>query len=145
MTEKKFFVPESLHNFYANGYPVGFQFQITLAGYRNKPLSCIEKFVVKVDDVEIPANMIHFCLGFKKYLPHEISDAYTDYWAPQDPATVEIDQLGGLPFGEHKIEVYMLAKSAYIGSPFYVTDVKNQPHTYNVSNMGKAEMMWVMS
>ena len=145
MTQRPVIAPESLFNLYANGNAVGFRFKIYLGGYRNKPLSCIEKLELRIDDKPLPANMIHFCLGFKKYLPHEVSDAYTDYWAVQDPAYIEVDQLGGLEYGEHKVELYMLAKSAYIGSPFYVTDVENQPHTYATSNIGGTAMMWVMA
>lgn len=145
MTQRPVIAPESLFNFYANGYPMGYRFKIYLGGYRNKPLSCIEKIVLKVDGEVVPSNMIHFCLGFKKYLPHEVSEATTDYWAVQDPAYIEVDQIGGLEYGEHEIELYMLAKSAYIGSPFYVTDVENQPHTYATSNIGGSAKMWVMA
>ncbi len=43
--------PDSLFNLYANGYAVGFKFKIHQNRYRNVPLSCIEKIVLKVDDV----------------------------------------------------------------------------------------------
>ena len=138
--------PDSLFNLYANGYAVGFKFKIFQNRYRNVPLSCIEKIVLKVDDVEIPSNMIHFCLGYKKLLPHEVADDYTDYWAFQDPVYIEVDQMGGLEYGyAHKIELFMLAKSAYISSPFYVTDVENQPHTYPTSNIGATDSLWVQA
>ena len=145
MTQRPIIAPESLFNFYAHGYPMGFRFAVHQNRYRNVPLSCIEKIVLKVDGKEIPSNMIHFCLGYKKYLPQEVADAYTDYWAFQDPAIIEVDQIGGLEYGEHEIELFMLAKSAYIGSPFYVTDVVNQPHTYPTSNIGATAKMWVMA
>ncbi|MBR2782500.1 MAG: hypothetical protein IKE00_04100 [Oscillospiraceae bacterium] len=145
MRSRPIIEPESLYNLYANGNKVGFKFQVHQNRYRNVPLSCIEKITLKVDGKEIPSNMIHFCLGYKKLLPHEVADDYTDYWAFQDTVTIEVDQLGGLEYGEHEIDLYMLGKSAYISRPFYVTDVVNQPHTYPTGNIGEKATLWVMA
>ena len=145
MKERPIIEPESLKNFYANCEAMGFQFVIHQNRYRNVPLSCIEKIVLKVDGKEIPQHMIHFCIGYKKLLPHEVADDYTDYWAFQTPVTIEVDQIGGLAYGQHEINLLMLAKSAYISSPFYVTDVENQPHTYPTGNIGATDTLWVMS
>lgn len=137
--------PESLFNIYANGHVVGYKFLINQNRYRNVPLSCIEKIVLTVDGEKVEPKYIHFCLGHKKLLPHEVSDAYTDYWAFQDQVTIEVDKLGGLSDGEHEINLYMLGKSAYISAPFYVTDVENQPHTYTTSNIGEIASLWLMA
>ncbi len=134
----------SLENFYAWGEPMGFRFQIFQNRYRNVPLSCIEKFELSVDGRKLDNLYVHFCLNGKKFQPKELRDMYNEYWAMQDAATIEVDQMGGLTEGEHEIEVYMTGRSAYIPCPFYVTDPENQPHTYRTSNIGGTDRLLLM-
>lgn len=126
----------SLENFYAWGEPMGFSFRIYNNRYRNIPVSCFEKLKITVDGEEMPDIMVHFCVNGKKFLATEIKDMYNEYWAMQDPATIEVDKIGGLGEGVHEVKVYMLGRSAYIPVPFYVTEPDTQPHTYRVGDIG---------
>ncbi len=123
---------------------MGFRFSMHQNRYRNVPLSCIEKLEVFVDGEKLDNLYVHFCLNGKKFQPKEIRDMYNEYWAMQDEAVIEVDQMGGLSEGEHEVEVYMVGRSAYIPAPFYVTDPDNQPHTYRTSNIGGKAVLRLM-
>lgn len=94
---RKILKPDSLENFYAWGEAMGFRFQMYQNRYRNVPLSCIEKFDLKIDGTKIDNLYVHFCINGKKFQPKEMRDMYNEYWAMQEAATIEVDQIGGLP------------------------------------------------
>lgn len=131
----------SLQNFYAWNEAMGFSFKVHYNRYRNVPLSCIEKLEVYVDGEKIDPLYVHFCINGKKIQPHELPDMYNEYWAMQDAAVIEVDQMGGLCEGDHEIRLYILGRVPYISVPFYVTDPKTQPHTYRVSDFGETAML----
>lgn len=131
----------SLSNFYAWDEAMGFSFKVYYNRYRNVPLSCIEKLELAVDGKPIDPLYIHFCVNGKKFRPGELMDMYNEYWAMQEAAAIEVDQMGGLSGGEHEIKLYILGRVPYISVPFYVTDPETQPHTYRVSDFGETAVL----
>ncbi len=141
--KRPLFQPDSLQNIYANGKAVGYKFTIYHNNYRNRALSCFEKFVLKVDGKRVDDCMIHFCVNGKKLLPTELPMLMCEYWGIRTPATIEVDQLGGLEYGQHEIDLVMMTKSGYIEAPLCVVDAENEPHMYFTSNAGGKETLWL--
>ena len=56
-------VSDSLKHYYVDGKKMGYQFDIRLSYYRGHFLSVIDEFKVKVDDFEVPAERIKFCIN----------------------------------------------------------------------------------
>ena len=136
--------PESLKNFYANGKAVGYSFKVNQNRYRNKPVSCLEKFVLKVDGEVVDPVMIHFCLNEKKFMISELPDLYCEYWGMRTPAVIEVDQLGGLSYGQHEISLELLSRDAYMELPLCCTD-DSQPHMYPSADIGETATVWLIA
>ena len=135
--------PYSLENFYANGKTVGFRFVINQNRYRNKPVSVIEKFVLKIDQEVIDPLLIHFCIRNKKFMISELKDQYCEYWGMKTPAVIEVDLLGGLSDGEHEIDLEILSRDAYMEMPLCCTD-DSEPHMYPAVDIGEKRKVWLM-
>ena len=136
--------PQSLRNFYANGKAVGYSFVINQNRYRNKPVSCIEQFIVTVDGEKVDPVMVHFCLNEKKFMISELPDLFCEYWGMKTPAVIEVDQLGGLTHGQHEVEVKILSRDGYMEMPLCCTD-DNEPHMYPTANIGDKATLWLMA
>lgn len=107
-------VDDSFKNYYANGKKMGYQFDIRLSYYRGHFLSVIDQFGVKVDDFEVPVDNIKFCINGKEFSPVEFDKCYTEFWQVKEPATIRVFYPGGLPEGEHKIDVTLFFRSPYM-------------------------------
>lgn len=93
---------------------MGYQFDIRLSYYRGHFLSVIDEFKVKVDDFEVPTERIKFCINGKEFSPVEFDKCYTEFWQVIEPATIKVIYPGGLPEGEHKIDVTLFFRSPYM-------------------------------
>lgn len=142
---RKFIDSDSLHNFYANGRAMGYRFQVNNNRYRNIPVSCLENLRVFADGMEVDPVYIHFCVNGKKFQPSEMRDMYNEYWGMRTPAFIEVDQFDGLAYGQHEIEVKLLARHGYIEAPLCVIDNAAEPHMYPTANIGAKETLWLIS
>ena len=61
-----------------------------------------------MDDFEVPAERIKFCINGKEFSPVEFDKCYTEFWQVIEPATIKVIYPGGLPEGEHKIDCYVV-------------------------------------
>ena len=93
---------------------MGYQFDIRLSYYRGHFLSVIDEFAVKVDGFEVPSERIKFCLNGKEFSPVEFDKCYTEFWQAIKPATIRVCFPGGLPKGEHDIDVVLFFRSPYM-------------------------------
>lgn len=107
-------VSDSLKNYYVDGKKMGYQFDIRLSYYRGHFLSVIDEFGVTVDDFEVPAERIKFCINGKEFSPVEFDKCYTEFWQVIEPATIRVFYPGGLPEGDHKIDVKLMFHSPYM-------------------------------
>lgn len=83
-------VSDSLKHYYVDGKKMGYQFDIRLSYYRGHFLSVIDEFKVKVDDFEVPAERIKFCINGKEFSPVEFDKCYTEFWQVIEPATIKV-------------------------------------------------------
>ena len=93
---------------------MGYQFDIRLSYYRGHFLSVIDQFAVKVDNFEVPVERIKFCINGKEFSPVEFDKCYTEFWQAIEPATIRVFYPGGLPEGEHNVDVTLFFRSPYM-------------------------------
>ena len=68
----------------------------------------------RYDDFEVPNERIKFCINGKEFSPVEFDKCYTEFWQVIEPATIRVFYPGGLPEGEHKIDVTLMFHSPYM-------------------------------
>lgn len=98
-------VDNSLKNIYANGVVTGYQFMIRLDYYRGQFLSVIDELDICVDYFHVPQKNIRFLINEKAFCVHEFDKCYTEFWNVLEPATIHVFCPGGLPEGDHQVEV----------------------------------------
>lgn len=118
-------VDDSLRNEYRNGKVVGYAFDIRLSYYRGHFLSDIDCLEVTIDGKKVPQRDISFCLNGKELSVGQVKEAYTEFWRLLDPATIRIDQPGGLSAGAHDIDLKLMMRVPYLPLPGSDND-----HTY---------------
>lgn len=106
---------EQITNYKVGNCILGYVVHSQYPSYRGTYLSCIESMEVYVDDKKIPDNKIYFNLKGKQFLPAQFKDLYQEYWFILDKAKILILKDGGLPEGEHKVEIRMRHKIPYTG------------------------------
>lgn len=107
-------VDNSLKNLLVNGKKIGCQFEIRLSYYRGHFLSVIDRFGVKIDGEEIPAEDLRFCLHGKEFGISELHDLVSEFWLILEPATIKVFKQGGFTPGEHEIDVTLMLHSPYM-------------------------------
>jgi hypothetical protein len=104
----------SLENFYANGNPVGFSFDVRLGYYRGHWLSCIDELAVKADGEEMPQEAIRFGLNGKEFSVSQLKHCRTEFWPLLVPAKISVLKKGGLAEGRHNIEIVLMLRIPYM-------------------------------
>ncbi|MGI6039666.1 MAG: hypothetical protein GX257_00835 [Clostridiales bacterium] len=107
-------VSDSLENCYVNGKRVGFQFDIRLDYYRGQFLSVIEELEVTVNGEKIDTESIRFRLHDKEFGVCQLETCCNEFWRVTEPATIFVRKGGGLPEGEHDIELRLMFRSPYM-------------------------------
>lgn len=109
-------VDNSLEDYIANGKVMGYQFKIRMDYYRGHYLSTIEEFRIKVDGYEVDNERVKLCLNGKEFSPAEFGYCSTEFWPIIEDATVRVfyPEDGGLPRGEHEVELIMFIRSPYM-------------------------------
>lgn len=107
-------VDDSLQNIIAGEKVLGYEFKIRLSYYRGHFLSVIDQFQVAVDGETVPTEHIRFCINGKSINPVEFDKCYTEFWNIIEPATIQVFRPGGLPEGEHHVEVTLFFRSPYM-------------------------------
>ena len=105
---------DSMKNVFINGKKSGYQFDIRLSYYRGHFLSVIDEFGVRIDGKDVPMDQIAFCLHHKAFGIAQLHDLVSEFWRIDEPATIKILQAGGLPAGEHEVEVKLMFHSPYM-------------------------------
>lgn len=107
-------VSDSLKHYYVDGKRMGYQFDIRLSYYRGHFLTVIDEFVVTVDDFTVDNERVKFCINGKEFSPAEFDKCYSEFWQVIEPATIRVFFPGGLPEGEHKVDVKLMIRSPYM-------------------------------
>lgn len=104
----------SMKNMFAGGRKVGYQFDIRLSYYRGHFLSVIDSFSVKLDGTDVPPETIKFCLHGKEFGISQFHDLVSEFWPIIEPATIKVFVDGGIPGGEHEVDVTLMFHSPYM-------------------------------
>lgn len=96
-----------------NGTKVGFNIDLNLNYYRGLALSCVEKLEIRIDGEEIPNHLLLLKINGKMIPANRIPDMYEEYWGIKKTAHLIIFN-GGLPEGEHDVEVIMHVRNPYM-------------------------------
>ena len=104
-----------IQNITVAGVTVGYEFQIRYPSYRGCFLSCIEELRFTVNGQMPDPARVYFGLNGKWFTLHELPDLFREYWYVMTPATIRVMIPGGLPEGDHELDVYMKHRVPYTG------------------------------
>jgi len=94
----------------------GWAIKIKPTGYRGMALWSVSKITVKLDGQEIDQNHIMFNIHNCHFKVNELQEQYGAQWYNFDWATLFIAKPGGLPMGDHEVEVSMTSGTFSEGS-----------------------------
>lgn len=105
---------DSFRNFYINGEKNGFTFDVQLAYYRGHYLSDIDLLEVWLDGKQLPTEAVTFELKGKELPIYKLSWAVTEFWSQVEPAKIRAILPGGVPNGEHELELKLMLRVPYM-------------------------------
>lgn len=115
----------SLKNVYDNSKIIGYSIMSRITYYRGVPCSMIHDVKMKVDDVEIPRELISFSPNGKDFFTLDELETVTSYkWEFGEQGTFQIKKIGGLAPGKHKVMLMTVIRVDYIPFPFEGTQTK---------------------
>jgi hypothetical protein len=112
MFEKYMIVPEK-----AKKTENGFQFGARLPYYRGVSLSMVEEIEVTLDGETLPQNVVDITVHGNTYDLAQRENEIDDRWEMGEVATLSVNKMGGLPQGEHKIELKINLRIGYMPFP----------------------------
>jgi hypothetical protein len=109
----------------------GFAFDLRMPWYRALPLSCLEGLEVKIDGDAVPSGELRLSLAGTSYTLSDLPPLHDEWWYVADAAEVRAPRPGGLPAGEHELDVTVALRIPYIvesGHPLVMRErcVKSQ-------------------
>jgi hypothetical protein len=109
----------------------GFAFDLRMPWYRALPLSCLEGLEVKIDGDAVPSGELRLSLAGTSYTLSDLPPLHDEWWHVADAAEVRAPRPGGLPAGEHELDVTVALRIPYIvesGHPLVMRErcVKSQ-------------------
>lgn len=100
-------------NLYLNGNKIGFNLGVRLNYYRGQHVSTVENLGLKINGEPISDHLILFCINGKKFTLSQLPDLYAEFWSLRTTAHLEVYN-GGLPEGEHDIELTLHLRIPYM-------------------------------
>jgi hypothetical protein len=114
MFDNKMIVDDSL-----KATDTGFSIEARLPYYRGLGLSMIENVAVSVDGEAVPREDITVTLRDRTWTLEQMETEYGDRWNFGEKAVVGVKRSGGLPPGDHHIELAETMRISYL--PFVPT------------------------
>lgn len=105
---------KSFDAIFINGKKNGFSFDVQLPYYRGHYLSDIDVIEVYVNGNNVPQEAVTFALNGKELPVYKLMYAVTEFWSQVMPATINVIWKGGLPVGEHEIELKLMLRVPYM-------------------------------
>jgi Domain of unknown function (DUF6379) len=102
-----------------------FAFLLRLPWYRSLPLSSLEELHVTIDGQSVPSEELRVSYGGMTYALSDLPPLYDEWWYVADPAEVRVPKAGGLPAGEHELDVTIAVRIPYIvesGNPLVMRE-----------------------
>ena len=91
-----------------------FTFGLRMPWYRALPLSSVEGLEVRIDGDPVASEELRLSLGGATYALADLPPLYDEWWYVADPAEVHAPKPGGLPPGEHELDVTIALRIPYI-------------------------------
>jgi hypothetical protein len=124
MFDKYMICEDSLRNVSENGEVVGFQFGARLPYYRGLGLSMVEDIAITVDGEAMPREQILFSVRGRTWTLEQMETEIEERWEMGEVATLIVKKEGGLPSGEHNIELSEQLRISYLPFPLVTRDAK---------------------
>ena len=124
MFDRYMICADTVRNLTSNGAVVGFEFGARIAYYRGLGLSMVEDLVVTVDGDRIPRDRIRFTVGDRTFSLDEMETEYDARWEFGELARVSVLKEGGLPPGQHNLELMEQLRVSYMPFPIQGRDAK---------------------
>ncbi len=124
MYDKYLIVAEEFKNVKEGGKVTGYQFGLRLPYYRGVVLSLVGNSEIKVDGELIPADQMTVTLHGKTYPLAHLEDEPVEKWEFGEIGIVTVAKPGGLPAGDHKVELRQHMKISYVPGGFWGQDAK---------------------
>lgn len=118
MFDNNVFIKGSFKNTVVENKTIGFEMQTHITYYRAIPLSMVNDIRVKVDGNAVPREDIRCSVDQIDWFTLAEMPTVTTYkWEYGEPLYVRVLQEGGLPAGEHDVELAVVTRTAYIPVP----------------------------
>jgi hypothetical protein len=124
MFDRYMICADTVRNLTSNGAVVGFEFDARIAYYRGLGLSMVADLVVTVDGDRIPRDRIRFTVGDRTFSLDEMETEYEARWEFGELARVSVLKEGGLPPGQHNLELMEQLRVSYMPFPIQGRDAK---------------------
>src|SRR3954451_19680925 len=124
MFDRYIIVGEEFKNVRKNGEVTGFQIGKRLPYYRGVVLSIIGPNELVVDGERYSPDKISVTLHGKTYEWSELEDTINDRWEFGEVGILNVEKPGGLPPGEHKVELIQHMNISYVPGGFVGRDAK---------------------
>lgn len=119
MFDNNVFIEGTCKNTVVDGKVQGYELQTYITYYRGIPLSMVNDIRVKTDDVDVPREAIRCSVDGGEYwfTLDEMTTVVGHKWEFGEPMIVRVLQDGGLTAGEHKVQLTVIVRTAYIPVP----------------------------
>lgn len=119
MFDNNVFIEGTCKNTSEDGRITGYELQTHITYYRGIPLSMVNDIQVKTDGEEVPRDQIRCSVDGGEYwfTLDEMKTVTGHKWEFGEPMTVRVAQKNGLEKGEHKVELTVIVRTAYIPVP----------------------------
>jgi Domain of unknown function (DUF6379) len=117
MFEKYMIVAEKAQNTLEGNKTTGFQFGAKIPYYRGLGLSMVEDIQVKIDGKPVKPEALRFTVHGNTYTLAEMENEPEDRWEMGEVAIISVHKKGGLPKGEHKIDLLVNLRISYLPFP----------------------------
>ena len=117
-------VGEEFKNVTRDDKVIGFQIGMRIPYYRGVVLSLLDETRLTVDGELIPQEQIVLTISGKSLPLMDLENDPVTKWEFGDVGILTVNRPGGLPVGEHKLELYQHVRTPYIPGGVAGEDVK---------------------
>ena len=97
--------------------PDGFSVEVRMPWYRALPLSSVTKVEMRVDGEQIPATDLTFGINGHTYTLDDLPPRFDEWWYVLDGVELRAKRAGGLPKGDHEVDVQLGIYIPYLPEP----------------------------
>lgn len=108
---------ESLKSIVIGDKRIGYAFDVRLSYYRGLFLSCIDKFILRVDGEEVNNQDVTFNVNGKTFAVDFLAECASEFWPLTETARIEVIKEGSLTVGKHDIDLTLMLRIPYMPIP----------------------------